>query len=360
MTGGAGHRVQAGLSVRHDALRDFVSAVYAGAGVPPEEAQFVADTLVQADLWGHQSHGVLRTGWYLARLKAGSMKALTRPRFVSDSRAVAVIDGDDGVGQVVTRFAAHEAIRRAKEHGVAAVAVRNSNHFGTCMYYTRMAAEQGCIMLLTTNGGPAIAPTGGREKIIGTNPWSVSAPAGKNPPMMMDMANTGVARGKIYLARQRHEKIPLGWALNAQGEPTTDPQEAIDGIILPMAGHKGYAIALTVDMFSGVLAGSAFLSAVNGPYKTELKSGAGHFFTAYDINAFQPLAQFNQRMEAFIKEIKSVPLAKGSEEIFYPGEMEARSDARQRAAGIELPDDTIADLQRIGLESGIDASGLLA
>jgi LDH2 family malate/lactate/ureidoglycolate dehydrogenase len=222
------------------------------------------------------------------------------------------------------------------------------------MYYTRMAAEAGCIMMLMTNGGPAIAPWGGRKKLIGTNPWSVSAPAGARPPLMMDMANTGVARGKIYLARQRHEKIPAGWALDAEGAPTTDPQQAIDGIILPMAGHKGYAIATVVDLLSGVLSGSAFLSAVNGPYKTDLKSGAGHFITAYDIAAFQPLAKFLERMEAFIVEIKSVPLAQGVDEVFYPGEMEARADQSQRRDGIELPDDTIADLQRLARENHVD------
>ena len=344
--------------VRADALREFVTAVYRAGGMPSEDAALIADTLVQADLWGHQSHGVLRTGWYLARLQSGVMKAVTRPRFVSDRGGVAVLDGDDGVGQVVTRFATQEAIRRAKQHGVASIAVRNSNHFGTCMYYTRMAAMEGCLMLLATNGGPAIAPWGGIRKVIGTNPWSISAPIGNRPPMMIDMATTGVARGKIYLARQRGEKIPLGWALNAEGEPTTDPQAAIDGIILPMAGHKGYAIALMVDMLAGVLSGSQFLSRVNGPYKTDQRSGAGHFITIHDISAYQPLEEFHRRMEEFIAEIKAVPLAKGTDEIFYPGELEARSDARQREKGIELPDDTIADLRRIGLEMKVAPDAL--
>jgi LDH2 family malate/lactate/ureidoglycolate dehydrogenase len=337
-------------------LRRLVADLYERGGLPPADAALVADTLVQSDLWGHQSHGVLRTGWYLARLKSGAMKAVTTPEYVSDAKGVALIDAHDGVGQVAADFAARDTIRRALEHGVAAVAVRNSNHFGTCMYYTRMAAEAGCVMMLTTNGGPAIAPWGGREKIIGTNPWSISAPGGRHPPFMMDMANTGVARGKIYLARQRRESIPEGWALNAQGEPTTDAQAAIDGIILPMAGHKGYAIALMVDMMSGVLTGSSFLSAVNGPYKTDLRSGAGHFFTAWRIDAFQPLAEFHARMEEWIAEIKAVPLAKGSEEIFYPGEMEARSDGVQRRDGIELPDDTFADLVRISGEWGLPAA----
>ena len=338
--------------VNAQALAEFVAAVYASAGLPPDDARLVADSLVQADLWGHQSHGVLRTGWYLARLESGVMKARSSARLAVDAGAVAVVEGNQGVGQVLTAHAAREAIERARRHGISAVAVRNSNHFGTCMYYTRMGAHAGCVMLLTTNGGPAMAPWGGRTKIVGTNPWSLAAPAGRHPPFILDMANTGVARGKIYLARQRRERIPEGWAIDAEGRPTTDPQAAIDGIILPMAGHKGYGIAVAMDMLAGVLSGSAFLSAVQGPY-TEKVSGAGHFIIAMNIEAFQPLAQFNARMERFIGELKAVPLAEGAAEVFYPGEIEARNDAQNRAQGVALPDDTLADLAKIAARRGL-------
>jgi LDH2 family malate/lactate/ureidoglycolate dehydrogenase len=337
-------------------LTDFAAAVYAQAGVPPADAALIADTLVQADLWGHQSHGVLRLGWYLERLRRGSMQAVTTPQAVVDAGAVAVIDGRDGVGQIITARAVEDAVARARQHGIAAIAIRNSNHFGTCMYYTLMGARQGCVVFLSTNGGPAIAPWGGRKKIVGTNPWSFAAPAGRHAPMVSDMANTGVARGKIYLARNKRETIPEGWALDAEGAPTTDPQAAIDGIILPMAGHKGYAIATMVDMLSGVLTGSAFLSAVNGPYKYDQKSGAGHFLIAMNIAAFQPLADFEASMERFIAELKGVPRAKGVDEIFYPGELEARSDARLRRDGLVFPEDTLADLRRIAQESGLRAA----
>jgi LDH2 family malate/lactate/ureidoglycolate dehydrogenase len=345
-----------------DALIDFVTGVYAGEGVPEQDAHLIADTLVQADLWGHQSHGILRLGWYLDRLRNGVMRAVTQSEFVVDAGAVAVINGHDGIGQVLTYRAARDAIRRAKVHGIGAVGVCNSNHFGTCMYYTLIGAREGCVMLLMTNGGPAMAPWGGNKKIIGTNPWSVAAPAGRHAPMVMDMANTGVARGKIYLARQKRQSIPLGWAMNAAGEPTTDPQEAIEGIILPMAGHKGYAIAVIVDMLSGVLTGSGFLSAVHSPYKTEEKSNAGHFMIAINVEAFQPLAHFSARMEQYIGELKSVPLAEGCDEVFYPGEIEARNDARHRKEGLQFPDETLADLIKIarqaGLESKLLSSGL--
>jgi len=342
---------------RVDAVRltDFAAAVYAGAGMPGADARLVADTLVQADLWGHQSHGVLRLGWYLDRVRNKVMKPVTKPEFIVDAGAVAVIDGHDGVGHVLTALGTREAVKRAKAHGIGAVGVRMSNHFGTCMYYTLMGAREGCVMLLTTNGGPAMAPWGGRQKIIGTNPWAVAAPAGSRAPFVVDMAATGVARGKIYLARNKGLPIPLGWAINNAGEPTTDPQDAIDGIILPMAEHKGYAIAAMVDMLSGVLTGSGFLSAVHSPYKTAEKSNCGHLIVAMNIAAFQPLAEFNARMEQFIAEIKAVPTAKGFAEVFYPGEIEANNDARNRKEGILFPDDTRSDLRRIAKETGLES-----
>lgn len=335
-------------------LIDFGTAVYQSVGMPEADARLVADTLVQADLWGHQSHGVLRLGWYLDRVRNGVMKPVTQPEFVVDAGSIAVIDGHDGVGHVLTMLATREAVRRAKAHGLGAVAVRMSNHFGTCMYYTLTGAREGCVMLLTSNGGPAMAPWGGRKKIIGTNPWSVAAPAGDRPPFVVDMANTGVARGKIYLARQKRQPIPLGWAINAAGAPTTDPQEAIDGIILPMAEHKGYAIAAMVDVLSGVLTGSGFLTQVHSPYKTAEKSNCGHLVIALNIEAFQPLERFQERMKQWITEVKSVPLAQGCDEVFYPGEMEANNNVRNRREGLLFPDDTLTDLKRIARETHLE------
>ena len=284
------------------------------------------------------------------------MNPITTIETVRDRGAVAVLDGGDGVGQVITRDAMRRAIAMAKQHGTGSVAIRNSNHFGTCMYYTRMAAEAGCLAFMTSNGGPAMAPWGGaKQKIIGTNPWSLAAPGGSHTPVILDMANTGVARGKIYLARQRGEQIPLGWAMDNEGAMTTDPQKAIDGLILPMAHHKGYAIAAMVDVFSGVLSGSKFLSAVNGPYHYAKRSGAGHFITVYDVEAFMPAAEFSTRMDAFITEIKAQPLAQGVDEIFYPGEMEVRAEARQNREGLLLPQASWDDLARLGKETGLEA-----
>jgi LDH2 family malate/lactate/ureidoglycolate dehydrogenase len=313
------------VSPRIDATRliDFATAVYASAGLPEADARLVADTLVQADLWGHQSHGVLRLGWYLDRLRHGVMHPVTTPEIVVDAGAIAVIDGHDGVGQVLAMRATHEAITRARAHGIGAVAVRHSNHFGTCMYYTRCVAAAGCV--------------------------------GSRAPFVVDMAATGVARGKIYLARHEHRPIPLGWAPNQAGEPTTDPREALDGLILPMAEHKGYALAAMVDMLSGVFTGSGFLSAVHSPYQTTHTSHCGHLLIAMDIARFQPLEEFTTRMEAFVDEIKAAPLAKGFDEVFYPGEIEDYNDAQCRREGLALPEDTRAHLRRIAQATGLVA-----
>jgi LDH2 family malate/lactate/ureidoglycolate dehydrogenase len=334
-------------------LLAFATSVYEAARMPAADAALAADTLVQADLWDHQSHGVMRLSWYVGRLLSGVCDPVAKPELVVDAGALAVMDGKDAMGQVLTARAMEEAVRRAKAHGIGAVCLRNSNLFGTAMYYTLMAACAGCVGFLATNASPAMAPWGGRKKTVGTNPWSWAAPAGSLAPTVLDIANTGVARGKVYLAKQNGLPIPLGWALDAAGAPTTDPAAAIEGIILPMAQHKGYAIAVMMDMLSGVLSGSAFGTGVHGPYQTEHRSGAGQFMIAIDIAAIQPLAAFGERMEAYIAELKSVLLAQGFDEILYPGELEARNDLRNRAEGLALPEDTLADLAKLGEQFGV-------
>ena len=334
-------------------LRDFASSVYAACGMPQADAHLAADTLVQADLWGHQSHGVMRLPWYVARLRSGVARAVAAPDYVVDAGAIAVLDGQDAMGQVTAARAAEDAIRRAKAHGIGAVAVRRSNHFGTAMYFTLMGPPSGCILFLATNASPAMAPWGGREKRVGNNPWSWAAPAGRHAPLVLDIANTAVARGKVYLARQRGEEIPPGWALDAEGAPTTDPEAALAGLIQPMAGHKGYAIAVVMDMLAGVLTGSEFGPGVAGPYQPDKKSGAGHLLIALDIAKFLPLAEFEARMERMIAGLKETKPAKGTEEIFYPGEIEARNDRRHRAEGLSLPQDTLRDLMQLAQEMGL-------
>jgi LDH2 family malate/lactate/ureidoglycolate dehydrogenase len=339
--------------VSAERLARFAATVLAAVGVPDADARLVADSLVTADLWGHQSHGVLRLSWYVNRIRSGVMRPVTVPENVTDTGALAIVDGHDGVGQVLAAFAAQDAVRRAREHGVGVVAVRNSNHFGTAAYFTRMAAREGCVALLTTNASPAMAPWGGRRKTVGTNPWSIAAPAGRHDVIVMDIANTAVARGKVYLAKQRGEAIAPGWAIDADGVPTTDPTAAIGGVILPMAGHKGYAIALMMDVLSGVLTGSAFGAAVNGPYQFDRRSGCGHLFIALDLAAFGDRDGFTARMEQLVDEVKSVPRAPAVDEILVPGELEARAASENAEHGLTLPDQTIHDLRELADATGV-------
>src|SRR4051812_40634437 len=335
-------------------LRELGTRMLAALGVPEVDAAPGADSLVQADLWGPQSHGLLRLPWYAARLRSGAMRALTDPAVLSDTGPLVLLDGRDGIGQVLTERARTMAVERARRFGVGVVGVRNSNHFGTAMYWTRRAAADGCVAVLTTNASPAMAPWGGREKVLGTNPWSIAAPGADGRIVAVDIANTAVARGKIYLAKNRGEPIPETWALGPDGAPTTDAAEGVLGVILPMAGHKGYAITFLMDVLSGALTGSAVGSGVHGPYEPDAPSGAGHLFLALDPAAFGDPAGFEQRVRRLIDEVKGVPLAPGFDEVFYPGEVEDRAEAANLAAGgVALAGQSLADLRALGDECGV-------
>ncbi|MET7395717.1 Ldh family oxidoreductase [Dactylosporangium sp. NPDC005572] len=330
-------------------LTTFGARVLQSVDVPEPDARLVADSLVTADRWGHPSHGMLRLGWYVARIRSGAMTPVTAPVTVVDGDAMAVLDGRDGIGQVIADAACRDAVRRAERHGVGVVAVRNSNHFGTAAYWTRRMAAAGCIGILTTNGSPAMAPWGGRVKTVGANPWSIAAPGGSHGPVVLDIANTHVARGKIYAALQRDEAIPGDWATNAKGVPTTDPRAAIDGILLPMAGHKGYGIAFMMDLLSGVLTGSSYAAGVAGPYIPDQRSGCGHLALAIRIDALMEAGDYALRVDDLIATTKAVPLAPGTDEIFYPGEIEDRA----AAGSLSLPDKTLHDLRELGASCGI-------
>lgn len=339
--------------VSADHLRAFGEAVLLANGVPQQDAYLLSDSLVAAELWGHSSHGMLRLPWYVERLRSGVMKAVTQSETLIDSGALAVIDGHHGIGQVLTAQATHLGIERARQHGVSAIGVRNSNHFGTAAYFTRMSAEAGCVAFLATNASPAMAAWGGREKLIGTNPWSIAAPAGQRGVAVMDIANTAVARGKIYLAAERDEPIPATWASDEQGRPTTNASEAVHGLILPMAGHKGYVISFMMDVLAGVLTGSQFGSGVVGPYDPTKPSGCGHMLITLDINAIMPRAEFEKRMEALIQEVKDSPTAQGIENIFFPGELEDINTRNHLQTGIRVADKTWDSLSKLAAQTQI-------
>jgi LDH2 family malate/lactate/ureidoglycolate dehydrogenase len=343
---------------RFEDLVAVAAEILGAVGVPAHDARYVADSLVTADAWGHPSHGLLRLGWYVARIRAGVVAPVTRAEVAVDGGAVCVLDGRDGVGQIVTRTACDLAVERASRHGVGVVAARNSNHFGTAAYFTRAMAEAGCAAILTTNGSPAMAPWGGRVKTVGANPWSVAVPGGTHGPVVVDIANTNVARGKVYAALERGDAIPDGWAIDAQGVPTNDPRAAIEGLILPMAGHKGYAISFMMDVLSGVLTGSSFAADVAGPYVPDRRSGCGHLVVAIQIDALRPRADFQKDLTTLLDNTKAVPLAHGHTEIYYPGEIEDRNLVDAHENGIVLPDKTIYELNALAQSCGLDLDEL--
>jgi LDH2 family malate/lactate/ureidoglycolate dehydrogenase len=332
------------VTVRAADLNDFAVAVLLAAGVPAADAALLGDTLITAELWGHASHGMLRLPWYVARLRTGAMTAVTTVETVRDLGAVVVLDGRHGIGQVITQRAVEVGVERARRHGVSAVAVRNSGHFGTAAYFTRRAAEAGCVAILTTNASPAMAPWGGREKSIGTNPWSIAAPAGAHGVVVLDLANTAVARGKIYLAAERGEPIPEGWAAAADGAPTTDPARAIEGLLLPMAGPKGYVISFMMDVLSGVLTGSAFGDGVAGPYDPDRRSGAGHLLLTIDVASLMDPAEYAGRIESLVRSVRAAARAPWADEILVPGELEDRNHRTMSARGVPLAPATWAGL----------------
>jgi LDH2 family malate/lactate/ureidoglycolate dehydrogenase len=270
-----------------------------------------------------------------------------------DTGALVVLDGQNGIGQVITDQAITLGIDRARSHGISAIGIRNSGHFGTAAYFTRRSAEAGCVAFLCTNASPAMAPWGGREKSIGTNPWSIAAPAGRHGVVVMDMANTAVARGKVYLAAEQGKPIPTGWAADAEGNPTTDPRAAIEGLILPMAGPKGYVMSFMFDVLAGVLTGSAFGDAVAGPYQPDTTSGAGHLLLTIDVAAMADPDEYAARVEELVDATRQAPKASWADEILVPGELEERNAVRN-ADGITLAPATWASLRTLSDETGVE------
>lgn len=332
------------VTVSAERLLDLAARIACANGLDTHDAQLLADTLVTAELWGHGSHGMLRLAWYMARVRSGAIDVHARPKVVGEHRALVQMDGLDALGQRVAQDAMNAAVARAREFGVGAVAVRHSNHFGTAAYFTRQAARAGCAALLFSNASPAMAPWGGREKRVGNNPWSVAVPGGALGEVVLDIANTSVARGKIYLAAERGEPIPDHWALDARGQPTTRADEALAGLLQPIAGHKGYGIALMIDLLAGVLTGSSFGLSVIGPYQPEGRSGAGHLAIAIDIGQLMALDEFHARVAQLVAEVRSASPAEGSPGIFIPGEIEALNKARLERDGIALPEATWSGL----------------
>lgn len=335
-------------------LEDFCSHVLLKAGVAEEKARIVANSLIEADLRGVDSHGVVRTAIYLERIEKGMIDPHAEITVISESDAALLVDGNNNFGSVVGTKALSIALDRAKKSGVALVGVKHSNHFGTGAYYAKKAIKENMILLVLSNASQTMPPTGGIRPFIGTNPLAVGVPTGKQSPFILDMATSVVARGKIIVEAQRGNSIPVGWAIDKEGNSTTDAEAALEGSVLPLGGPKGYGISMFIDILCGVLTGAGFGKYVNNMYENwQEPQNVGHIFLAIDINRFMPIDFFKSRMDQYITEIKSEPKAPGVEEIYIPGEIESRRSEVRKEKGIELPLKVAKELDDIGKRYGI-------
>ncbi len=345
------------IKVPAEQLSAFCIACFVKLGLSPEDARGTAGNLIFANLRGVDSHGVIRLKVYLDRLRAGGFKLQARPQIVSEQESCALIDAQDGVGQVAATVAMKLAIAKAGKSGVGVVSVRNSNHFGASAYYAMQALEHGMIGLAATNAGPTMAPTGGREGRLGNNALAVAVPAGNRAPIVLDMATGAVAWGKIFLAQQEKRRIPTTWALDRSGLPTDDPDAAADhGLIQPFGGYKGYGLSLLIDLLTGVLSGGGFSTHVRTLYQElETPSQVAQTCAALRIDAFMPLEEFCRRVDAIIDEMRSCPTAPGVERVFVPGEIEEETERRRRAEGIPLRAALQEELRSLGAQLGVAA-----
>jgi len=334
-------------------LKAWVTRVFMRVSVPDDDAAIAADVLVSASLRGVDTHGVLHwADFYIRPLRSGD----TNPR--RDIRAerlgpgTVLVDGDNGLGMVVAARAMREAIQLAREAGVAVAGVRRSNHFGAAAYYAQMASAAGMIGLAFTNTSPAIAPWGSLTPYLGTNPLAFAAPGGIEGGIVLDMATSQVAWGKVDLAARMGQKIPLGWATDREGRPTEDPVEALSGLMQPLGGYKGYGLALMVEILCAALTGAAFGPHLVDP-ASQSEQNVGHFFAAIDVERFMPLEQFKARMKQLVDEIHACPPAEGVERIYVPGEIELETALRRQREGIPLTAEQVAELAQMGEELSV-------
>lgn len=338
-----------------DTLRAYVSKIFQHRGMPPFDADTVADNLIEADLRGVESHGVNLVSLYCTRIDTGILNPVTNLVVEKEEPTNAMIHGGLGAGQVAGMFAINMAVKKAKEVGVAAVGVRESQHLGALAYYTSRAAEQGCIAIAVQNGPAIVPPFGGLTGIFSTNPFSFAAPAGNERTVVLDMATTAVAGNRIILYRKKNQQIPDWWATDAQGNKTTDPHVASLEHLQWFGGYKGFGIAMMVEIMSGCLMNASFghQELTESPAHGKARVAKGYLFIVLDINRFVPEDTFRGYMDQLISDVRSGERAAGVDRIYVPGEIEhLRMDERLKT-GIPLDDALIAELEKLGAESNL-------
>jgi L-2-hydroxycarboxylate dehydrogenase (NAD+) len=342
--------------IPHTALHAFITRSFVACGFPEEDADTAAGLMVKADLMGQDGHGVFRLPMYIKRLRAGGLNPTPEFRCLEDRTATALIDGDNGLGHLVMHHATQLAIEKAKTTGVAWVGARHSNHAGPASLYAMMPLEHDMIGLYVAVGSANhLPPWGGTEMLLSTNPIAVAVPSAKNPPIVLDMATTVAAYGKVKTAAQRGETMPEGWMIDRQGKPLTDPTRASEGFLLPIGGPKGYGLSLIFGILAGVLNGAAFgRDVVDFNADSETTTNTGHFILALDIKAFANPDVFRADIDRVWAEVKSSPRLPGFDDIRLPGERLDRVTQERTANGIPLAGALRAQLDEMAASLGID------
>ncbi len=335
-----------------DVLRKYCKDVLIASGVDADCAEATAGMLVDAEVTGMSTHGVSRMGIYMARIHAGIMSPHNNIHIVKESPSALTVDAGNSLGAAAAKFTMTRCIEKARETGVCFAAVRNSNHFGTAAYYTKMAAEAGMMGLCCANLKGNVAPFGAAEPYLGTNPLSLACPT-KTRPLVTDIATSTVALGKLILAQKLGKSIPEGWALDADGNPTTDPAEGRKGMLTPFGGPKGSGIAIMIDIASGILSGGGFGNHLTGLYEMTGPQGVGHFMGAIDVSHFIDLETFKEKVSEMSAEIKALKKAPGVQEILMPGDLEANKRAVNERDGIEVPEQVYNELLELGKPYGL-------
>ncbi|KAJ5106722.1 Malate/L-lactate dehydrogenase [Penicillium angulare] len=315
-------------------LEAFVQGVLTGNGVSPEHAITVARCLLMADLRGVDTHGSNRIPSYMKRIREKVLDPTAVPELSQTTPVVASVDGKNAFGFVSAHMGMERAIEMAKEFGIGMVSIKHSNHFGMSAWLVDQAIDAGMMSLVFTNSSPALPVWGGKSKLMGVSPIACGAPAGKERPFILDMAPSVAARGKIYKALRRGEKIPTDWALDKEGNLTDDPASALEGVMLPMGGPKGSALSIMMDVFSGVFSGSAFAGHVTNPYDPSKPADVGHFLVAIKPDLFMDLEDFKSRMDYLYQRVVGSDKMGGVDRIYFPGEIEQITRDKRLADGI--------------------------
>nr|POE90680.1 putative oxidoreductase yjmc [Quercus suber] len=333
----------------------YVESVLRANGVPPANASIVARCLVAADLRGVDTHGVNRIPSYMERIRQGVLSATAEPTIEEITPVVAQVDAHNGFGFVAAHVGMEKAIMMARTYGIGMVSVKHSNHFGMSAWVVQQALNAGMMSLVYTNSSPALPVWGGKSKLMGVSPIACGAPAGKEKPFILDMAPSVAARGKIYKAKRRGEKIPTDWALDAEGRPTDDPTAALEGVMLPMGGPKGSALSIMMDVFSGVLSGSAFAGHVTNPYDPSQPADVGHFLIAIKPDLFMDLESFKERMDYLYQRVVGSDKMSGVDRIYFPGEIEQLMEEERKINGIPYVEAEIQALNKEAAKVGAPA-----